>query len=45
VPLAQPAGHAGDYARALRLAAAKAGATAILCHWGVLESTTEGEPT
>lgn len=45
VPLAPAAGHADDYARALRLAAAKAGAEAILCYWGVLESAVEGEPT
>lgn len=45
VPLAKSSDDADDYSRALRLAAAKAGATAILCYWGVLESTGEGEPT
>ncbi len=34
-----------DYARALRLAAARAGAETILCYWGVLESTTDREAT
>src|SRR6266852_1849775 len=34
-----------NYARALRLAAAKSGAEVIFCYWGVLESTVEHEPT
>jgi len=37
--------HAANYARALRLAAARGGADAVLCYWGVLESTIEREPT
>jgi hypothetical protein len=45
VPPAQSPGQPEDYARALRLVAAKAGADAILCYWGVLESAVEGEPT
>ena len=36
---------AADYARALRLVAAKAGADAIFCYWGVLESAKDREPT
>ncbi len=31
----------GAYSRRLRLAAARAGATAIVCYWGILESGTE----
>jgi hypothetical protein len=34
-----------NYARALRLAAAKSGAEVIFCYWGVLESAVEREPT
>lgn len=34
-----------DYARALRLVAAKAGAETILCYWGVLESTRDRQAT
>jgi hypothetical protein len=34
-----------NYARALRLAAAKSGAEVVFCYWGVLESTVEREPT
>lgn len=34
-----------NYARALRLAAAKGGAGVILCYWGILESAAEREPT
>lgn len=34
-----------NYARALRLAAAKSGAEVIFCYWGVLESAIESEPT
>lgn len=34
-----------NYARALRLAAAKSGAGVILCYWGILESAAEREPT
>jgi len=33
-----------NYARALRLAAAKSGAEVIFCYWGVLESAVEREP-
>lgn len=31
----------GAYSRTLRLAAARAGASAVVCYWGVLESGTE----
>jgi len=34
-----------NYARALRMAAAKSGAEAIFCYWGVLDSAVEHEPT
>jgi hypothetical protein len=34
-----------NYARALRLAAAKSGAEVIFCYWGMLESASEREPT
>jgi hypothetical protein len=34
-----------NYARALRLAAAKSGAEVIFCYWGVLDSAIEREPT
>ena len=34
-----------NYARALRLAAAKSGADLIFCYWGTLESAVEREPT
>src|SRR5258708_20996616 len=34
-----------NYARALRLAAAKSGAEVIFCYWGVLDSAVEREPT
>lgn len=34
-----------NYARALRLAAARSGAEVIFCYWGVLESAVEHEPT
>ncbi len=34
-----------NYARALRLAAAKSGAEVIFCYWGVLDSAVEHEPT
>ncbi|HEX7967145.1 MAG TPA: hypothetical protein VF502_02915 [Stellaceae bacterium] len=37
--------QAADYARALRLVAAKAGAEAVFCYWGVLESAKDREPT
>jgi hypothetical protein len=38
--------HRGtDYARALRLVAAKAGAETILCYWGTLETLKDREPT
>ena len=36
-------GHNGNYARTLRLAAAKAGAKAVLCYWGLLESARQRE--
>ena len=32
---------AGEYSRTLRLAAARAGATTVVCYWGILESGTE----
>ncbi len=35
----------GSYARTLRLAAAKAGAKAIFCYWGMLESAKQREAT
>src|SRR5258708_3720390 len=34
-----------NYARVLRLAAAKSGAAVIFCYWGVLDSAVEREPT
>jgi len=34
-----------NYARALRLAAAKSGADVIFCYWGMVESAVEREPT
>ena len=34
-----------NYARALRLAAAKSGAEVIFCYWGVIDSAVEREPT
>jgi hypothetical protein len=34
-----------NYARALRLAAAKSGADVIVCYWGLLESASEREVT
>jgi hypothetical protein len=34
-----------NYARALRLAAAKSGADVIFCYWGMLESASEREAT
>jgi hypothetical protein len=34
-----------NYAKALRLAAAKSGADVILCYWGMIESAVEREPT
>jgi hypothetical protein len=34
-----------NYARALRLAAAKSGAEVIFCYWGVIDSAVEHEPT
>ena len=34
-----------NYARALRLAAAKSGADVIFCYWGLIESAVEREPT
>ena len=35
----------GAYSRTLRLAAARAGAAAIVCYWGILESGSEDLPT
>lgn len=34
-----------NYAKALRLAAAKGGAGMIFCYWGTIETTVEREPT
>jgi hypothetical protein len=34
-----------NYAKALRLAAAKSGAEVIFCYWGMIESAVEREPT
>jgi hypothetical protein len=45
VPLGAAGSAASGYARALRLAAAEAGAETILCYWGILESAVEREPT
>lgn len=36
-------GHNGNYARTLRLAAAKAGARVVFCYWGMLESARQRE--
>lgn len=36
-----PAADRGAYSRTLRLAAARAGAAAIVCYWGILESGSE----
>jgi len=33
--------EAGDYSRVLRLAAARAGASTVVCYWGILESGEE----
>jgi hypothetical protein len=33
--------EAGSYSRLLRLAAARAGASTVVCYWGILESGTE----
>lgn len=38
---ASPKLDAGAYSRMLRLAAARAGASAVVCYWGILESGTE----
>lgn len=38
---APPKPEGGDYSRLLRLAAAQAGASTIVCYWGILESGTE----
>ena len=40
-----PERRASQYAKMLRLAAAQAGARAILCYWGVLESAEKDLPT
>jgi hypothetical protein len=40
-----PPGDAAQYARGLRLAAAKGGADFILCYWGMLESAIDRQPT
>jgi hypothetical protein len=36
-----PQGESGAYSRLLRLAAARAGASMVVCYWGILESGTE----
>jgi hypothetical protein len=36
-----PKPDGGDYSRRLRLAAAQAGASTIVCYWGILESGTD----
>ncbi len=40
-PTDTPREPAGAYSRVLRLAAARAGASAVVCYWGILESGTE----
>jgi hypothetical protein len=40
-----PRSETGAYSRLLRLAAARAGATTIVCYWGILESGTEALAT
>ncbi|MCW5551737.1 MAG: hypothetical protein KIS67_06150 [Verrucomicrobiae bacterium] len=40
-PTDTPREPAGDYSRVLRLAAARAGASVVVCYWGILESGTE----
>lgn len=35
----------GSFAQSLRLAAARSGSTAIVCYWGILESTSENLAT
>jgi len=40
-----PERRGGQYARMLRLAAAQAGAKAIVCYWGALESAEKDLPT
>lgn len=40
-PTDTPHEPVGAYSRVLRLAAARAGASAVVCYWGILESGTE----